>query len=1309
MSALKLLERAEQLGMIEPKLIADLRKQIGESKWSLTAEAVVKLLVDRGQLTQFQARKLMSSTEADGAGEEEDVVELEAVDAPVATPAKASTKGAPSKAAPSKAAPAKGPTKPSIGKPKGGKQEEDDIEIESSLPSAPATSVPTHTNIRPNQPVNQEFMMTVGKPSSDEPDDDSELKLEVEDEAPAEPVAPAKPAAAKQPGKLPSKKSQQPPPVTDGLVPVSPPTLTPVAPPSLVPVAPPPRGPNPNAFVPQMVQVGPDLVGTTFTPGPMMPTGGYAPVMTPMQPGFGVETLGPAVETPKPKRRVEKRPAPTWESPWLLGGVGALIVLVLLMGVLVFSLGRTSADKLLDEGDAAYKAGAYSQAIDIYETFESRFSGNPNVSAARVKKGMSSIRQVFDGQRDMTRALSAAQEFLPKIEAEEKFDIARAELETLLPDIADNFAAQAEATSDPTRKDKLVKQAEDALRLCDNPSYLPASRKEAQRPRLERIHEQLAVARRKIDQDTDLLKSIESMNTFTKAGDTGMAYAARADLLVHYPGLEVDPRMVAATEAVSVAERKSVAVDDKPLSTVEPPSFAQGKSTVLASRVGEPVAELQGKTIFVGVNGSTFGLDGATGRVLWRRPTGTTRIPPVYVGAVGSSDAIVSNEREHCIERVEGTTGRVMWRFPVGERFFVPVIGGTDHVFVTTASGLIHQLDIISGQSLKRAKLPQKATSSVGYDAKRKVVYQAGESGSLFALAGDTLGGRDGVFLGHKAGSPPPAGDSSEGFNLGHKTAGITTPPLVVSGHVVVCENNSRGVVLVHVLNTNKRGYELKKAIEPIAMTGQMVQPAASYGRRVVVMTSSGEALILEIDINNEDMPIDNAVREIVRQPAASATVATVGYQLLDGPRLWVADNRLSRYDVVASRSALNRGPATWDGDTFVAPLQKIEGAIVTVRRKGGTGTVTVQPVRSETDEPLWATEVGSATQWVGVMGDRVHAITASGNYFALPISDAMPASVDVPTTRTALGAANFSQRASYGKSGIALVDPTRGFMVAFDPAAKNSKPIATKMKLGDAKVAGTVGSFGNGVLVPMSGGKIMLFDPSKGEPNSSVLPLFPEAAPGQSIQWLQPQIYGDEAKRFVAVDSRRQLFLVGLVDRPQAALAEQGRVEGERPFVGSVSLSADRLYAVQRDEDSDTLIVYSMPGITEVARHKLGGRIGPRGVSTSGGLTFVEVDRGQLWAFDQGNDPIWKVPLSAGALACDPRVVGSDLILGHQNGGVVSLDRGDGSVKGSLKIAEPLSSAFAEAGNAIYFGTSSGAVHRVELPLPPGSEGASP
>lgn len=1314
MSALKILERAEQLGMLEPKLIADLRKQISESKWSFTPEAVVKLLVDRGHLTAFQARKLVADAEVP-ADADDDVVELEAVDS---SP----------------------PKKPAPGKPKSGN---DAIDLESALPPTPRTSVPEQVAIRPNQPVNRDYMITSGKPSRDEDDDGVELTLAGEPPAPT-PREPAKPTPPKMPGKLPKKSKPTPPPVPEGLVPVTPPGLTPVSPPGLTPVGPPPGltpvggppgltpvtppsltpiglspvappgltpvglspvtspgltpvGPvamNPVAMspvVPQMAPVGlspvgpgVDLVGNSFGAGAgLSPVATYAPTM-PEAPSAAIDAWGSVVEPDKTskKKKIDKRVAPTWENPWLLIGGGVLSLLFVVLAILVFSLGRTSADKLLDAGNAAYKSGAYSQAIGIYDQFEKGFATDPNASQARVKRGMAHIRQVFDGQRDMTRALEAAREHLPKIEGEEKFELARAELESMLPDIADNFAGQAKATANTSQKDKFVKLADEALRLCDNPAYLPQSRKEAQGPRLEKIREILNEARRVIDQDTELSKAIEAMDKATKAQDTGTAYATRAELLTRYPGLEVDPKMVESTLRVSTEERRLVNVAEDIRGTVEPPVFTEGGSTVLAARIGDPVAELKGKTMFVGVNGSTFAIDGESGRVLWRRTMGAaTRIPPVYVGQAGASDAIVSNEQERCVERIEAATGKALWRFPVGEPFFTPVVGGTEHVFITTESGVVHQVDLTVGSSSKRSKLPQKATSSVAYDTRRKVLYQVGESGSLFALAGDALGGRDGFYLGHKAGA-------------------VTMPPLVVSGHVVVCENTRRGV-LVHILNTDKRGYGLKKAIEPIALSGQMVQPPASYGRRVVVLTSSGEALLLEIDINNDETPIDNAVREIARQPAANANATVVGYQLLDGPRLWIGDNRLARYELVASRSALDRGPASWDGDTFIAPLQKIEGYLVTVRRKGGVNTATVQLVKIETNEPLWSTEVGSSPQWIAAVGDKVHAITASGNHFVLP-ADALPVSSDTPASRSAqqLASPNFSQKASYGPRGVALVDPVRNYMLAYDPGGK-TKPVATKMKLAaGTKQAGPIGSFGDGVLVPVTGGQIVLFDPVKGQPKAGVLPLFPEAAPGQKIDWLQPQLYGTDGKRFVATDSRRQLFLAGLVDRPQNALAEQARVEADKPFVGGLSTVADRLYAIQREDDTDTVVVYSMPGITEVARHKLAGRLGPRGISTAGDFTFVEVDRHELWAFEHANEVAWKLPLPQGALAADPRVVGSRAIVPFQSGDLIAVDTVDGTVKGATSVGEPLGPAIAETESAVYVGALSGSVHRVALPI---------
>ena len=43
------------------KAIGELRKQVAESKFVVTPEAVAKILVDKGQLTAFQARRLVAS------------------------------------------------------------------------------------------------------------------------------------------------------------------------------------------------------------------------------------------------------------------------------------------------------------------------------------------------------------------------------------------------------------------------------------------------------------------------------------------------------------------------------------------------------------------------------------------------------------------------------------------------------------------------------------------------------------------------------------------------------------------------------------------------------------------------------------------------------------------------------------------------------------------------------------------------------------------------------------------------------------------------------------------------------------------------------------------------------------------------------------------------------------------------------------------------------------------------------------------------------------------------------------------------
>jgi len=59
MLANELIDRLERLGLLDQEIIEALRQQLAEGGARVTPEAVAKLLVDNGQLTHFQASKLI--------------------------------------------------------------------------------------------------------------------------------------------------------------------------------------------------------------------------------------------------------------------------------------------------------------------------------------------------------------------------------------------------------------------------------------------------------------------------------------------------------------------------------------------------------------------------------------------------------------------------------------------------------------------------------------------------------------------------------------------------------------------------------------------------------------------------------------------------------------------------------------------------------------------------------------------------------------------------------------------------------------------------------------------------------------------------------------------------------------------------------------------------------------------------------------------------------------------------------------------------------------------------------------------------
>ncbi|MDC0317802.1 hypothetical protein OAM37_04655 [bacterium] len=77
MLANELIDRIERLGLLDQEIIEALREQLEQSGTRITPEAVAKLLVDNGQLTHFQATKLIGELRS---GEYEEPVTETAAD-----------------------------------------------------------------------------------------------------------------------------------------------------------------------------------------------------------------------------------------------------------------------------------------------------------------------------------------------------------------------------------------------------------------------------------------------------------------------------------------------------------------------------------------------------------------------------------------------------------------------------------------------------------------------------------------------------------------------------------------------------------------------------------------------------------------------------------------------------------------------------------------------------------------------------------------------------------------------------------------------------------------------------------------------------------------------------------------------------------------------------------------------------------------------------------------------------------------------------------------------------------------------------
>ena len=80
MLANELIDQLERRGLLDQEIIEALREQLDQGGARVTPEAVAKLLVDNGQLTRFQATKLIGELRSGEYAGDAEVVEVSEVD-----------------------------------------------------------------------------------------------------------------------------------------------------------------------------------------------------------------------------------------------------------------------------------------------------------------------------------------------------------------------------------------------------------------------------------------------------------------------------------------------------------------------------------------------------------------------------------------------------------------------------------------------------------------------------------------------------------------------------------------------------------------------------------------------------------------------------------------------------------------------------------------------------------------------------------------------------------------------------------------------------------------------------------------------------------------------------------------------------------------------------------------------------------------------------------------------------------------------------------------------------------------------------
>ncbi len=1082
-----------------------------------------------------------------------------------------------------------------------------------------------------------------------------------------------------------------------GLAPLDDEIPSPRAPEPKRPPAAPPKEPRPAPSAAKRPQK-PSEPGAPAAPGtPAAPPPGDSLLQEELAPlGSGLVGLdesamaadgGPL--TPVKKKglfgmgRRRRRRDNVWDSPLLLIGGGSLLLLLFAGGALYWALNRQTGDQSLEIADEFYRSGSYTKAIAQYTDYLESFPNHSGVSAARVRRGLARLRQATDHSSDWPKALEVATETLSEIAQEPEFDTeARPELVAMLPKIAQGLADRARSELDPG----LVDRTEEALALINK--YIPASSRPV--TKLADIRALLALTRREIARGEELVKAVAGMKEAIEENETAEAYAIHTALLKEYPKLVDNEELRATVLAVSQAELESVEVVDEPkpaeaneaaADVRRPPALARR-----TTRSAPPGAE--GHVIFVLAEGAAYGIDAASGEILWRRATGFSTsaqrpaFPPTAVSEKPASDAIMVDAERHEVLRVKAADGQPVWRHALGERFDAHPVVARERLLVATRGGRLVWIDLESGESPGYVQMPQELGVGPAVDPRRGSMYQVAEHSNLFVLSLDDGAPKQAVYLGHAAGS-------------------ITVAPVVVDRYLIVAENDGVKHSTLRVLDQQggEEGEPRVELVQSVRLRGHVDAPPQVSGARVLVVTDEGDLCVFEIRAQAPENPLARVAegKTASKEELAGAEVpeGLIRFPTLQRGQVWLADNQLTQYDLQLQQQRLVPKGIRNERSVTLQPLVLVGKTVFHVRRKRGLPGVLVSALAPDEADPYWETHLAAplATEPMpGAPAGRITVVTSIGSVFHLepdslgdrpvhdqPVVALQPAELKGPVTDVF----RVQDRLLVMAGGT---DPLQ--LPVFDREEGNRfRWVFLPDPLGAAPIPFADG----GLLAPCQVGQAFLLDARTGTRRSE--PFQPALAAGVRVAWSRPAPLG-EAEALLA-EAHSGLYRIGVEEKPKPHLAPLAQVDLAEPIESPIAVVGNVAYAV---DASQSLVSFKLPKLAPGDPQPLSGR-SAWGPGPVGEHALLATDDDRLYCLDAEGQIAWDVPLPYGPLAGRPLAAEKGYVLAAASGVIWRLDPATGEELGKVEAGSPLGTGPVPLGDGLLVGGHDGCLYKVQMP----------